>query len=217
MGKVRHIIGLTGGIATGKSTASGYLAHRHGLPVLDADVFAREAVAQGSEILEWVRDRYGPNILLSDGNLNRSQLGKIIFSEPVERQWIEQQIHPYVRARFESETDALPLTQIVVHSIPLLFEANLTHLVDEIWVVACSPEQQLERLVARSQLTENEAQSRINAQIDLADKCKRADEILDNSMSKENLYSQIDKLASVRNRKFLSSKLEVDPCRKGGA
>lgn len=194
---VRRVIGLTGGIATGKSTVSDYLASRYGLLVLDADVFSREAVTKGSEILGLVRDRYGPTILLPDGNLNRSQLGQIIFSNAVEKQWIEQQIHPYVRARFKEETDAIALTQTLVYSIPLLFEAKLTHLVTEIWVVACSPEQQLKRLIKRSHLTENEAQTRIDAQMSLKEKCKRANEVLDNSGNKERLLLQIDRLANV--------------------
>ena len=191
---VRRMIGLTGGIATGKSTASDYLASRHRLPVLDADVFSREAVAKGSEILSRVRDRYGPTILLPDGNLNRPQLGKIVFKDPAERQWIEQQIHPYVRARFDAKKNALPPRQTLIYSIPLLFEAKLTHLVTEVWVVACSAKQQQARLMKRNQLTENEAQDRINAQMSLAEKCRRADHVLDNSGNRELLFSQIDEL-----------------------
>ncbi len=201
MGKVvkdeavsRRIIGLTGGIATGKSTVSDYLARRYELPVLDADVFSREAVAKGSEILERVRDRYGPDSLLLDGSLNRAYLGKIIFSQLDERQWVEQQIHPYVRARFSAETNALPAHQTLIYSIPLLFEANLTHLVSETWVVVCSSAQQLARLMHRNQLTKSQAQARIEAQMSLDEKCKRADYVLDNTQSKEALFFQVDRL-----------------------
>jgi len=190
----RRIIGLTGGIATGKSTVSDYLACRYEWPVLDADVFSREAVAKGSEILGWVRDRYGPSILLPDGTLNRLQLGEIIFSNASEKQWIEQRIHPYVRARFREETAAIAPTQTLVYSIPLLFEAKLTHLVTEIWVVACSPAQQLERLMKRNKLTEREAQTRMDAQMNLDEKCKQADHILDNSRSRAALLLQVDEL-----------------------
>ena len=191
---VRRIIGLTGGIAMGKSTASDYLARRYRLPVLDADVFSREAVAKGSEILGLVRDRYGPNILLPDGSLNRPQLGKIIFKDPAERQWIEQQIHPFVRAKFDKTKNALPPEQTLVYSIPLLFEADLTHLVTETWVVTCSPDQQRSRLMERNQLTKSEAQARINAQMSLEEKCSRADYVLNNGGDKEALFSQIDEL-----------------------
>lgn len=190
----RRIIGLTGGIATGKSTVSDYLACQHRLPVLDADVFARDAVAKGSEILKAISDRYGSSSLLPDGNLNRAYLGNIIFGNPAEKQWVEQQIHPYVRARFEIEIKELPVEQTLVYSIPLLFEANLTHLVTEIWVITCSLAQQLERLMERSKLTECEARARIEAQMSLAEKCKRSDYVLDNSSSKEALFLQVDKL-----------------------
>lgn len=204
MGKVveneaiaRRIIGLTGGIATGKSTVSDYLAQRYGLPVLDADVFSREAVAKESEILGLVRDRYGPDSLLQDGSLNRAYLGEIIFSNSAERQWIEQQIHPYVCARFRVETNALSSTQTLVYSIPLLFEANLTHLVSETWVVACSFEQQLDRLMRRNQLTASEAQIRIDAQMSLEEKCKQADYVLNNVQRKKVLFSRVDQLIAL--------------------
>ena len=163
----RRIIGLTGGIATGKSTVSDYLATEYGLPVLDADVYARQAVEKGSEILSAIAHRYGSSILLPNGTLNRSSLGKIIFNDPAEKTWLEQQIHPFVRAQFSKETEAFPPTQTLVYAIPLLFESNLTHLVTEIWVVFCTPQQQKQRLIARNQLSETDAQSRINSQMDI--------------------------------------------------
>ncbi|MEL7353092.1 MAG: dephospho-CoA kinase [Cyanobacteria bacterium P01_A01_bin.116] len=192
----RRIIGLTGGIATGKSTASDYLASRYGLPVLDADVYAREAVAKGSEILARVCDRYGADILLPDGNLNRAKLGQIIFRTPTEKDWLEQQIHPFVRTRFNQVTETFPFSQTLVYAIPLLFEANLMHLVSEIWVVTCHSAQQKHRLMTRNQLSDDDAQSRIDAQMSLAEKCERADKVLDNSAKKEHLYRAIDDLMS---------------------
>lgn len=197
MGKVivnRRIIGLTGGIATGKSTASDYLATRYALPVLDADVFAREAVEKGSEILAAIAQRYGPKILLADGTLNRKALGDIIFTHPAEKTWLESQIHPYVRQQFAKATVATPPNQTLIYAIPLLFEADLTHLVTEIWVVACTPDQQRERLMQRSNLTQAQAQSRISAQMPLSQKCEQADYVLDNSEQKESLFQQIDQL-----------------------
>ncbi len=188
----RRIIGLTGGIATGKSTVSDYLTQRYGLPVLDADVYARAAVAKESEILGVISDRYGSQILSSDGNLNRPRLGQIIFNDATEKTWIEQQIHPFVRSQFETLTATFLPSQTLVYSIPLLFEANLTHLVTEVWVVTCGATQQKERLMARNQLSATEAQSRIDAQMSLEEKCKRADYTLDNSGSKDYLFTQID-------------------------
>lgn len=192
----RRIIGLTGGIATGKSTVSKYLATQHHLPVLDADVYARQAVEKGGEILDAIAHRYGPKILHADGTLNRPTLGKIIFNNPAEKRWIEQQIHPYVRTQFSKTTETFPLIQTLIYSIPLLFEANLTHLVSEIWVVYCTHTQQKERLIARNDLSESAAQSRIDAQMPLSEKCTKANHILDNTTTQENLFRQIDTLLS---------------------
>lgn len=190
----RRIIGLTGGIATGKTTVSDYIASRYGLPVLDADVYARQAVKKGSEVLSVIAHRYGPSILRPDGTLDRSVLGNIIFNNTAEKQWVEGQIHPYVRSQFASATASHPPTRTLIYSIPLLFEANLTHLVTEIWVVSCTLTQQLHRLMERNTLTQQQAQVRINAQMSLTEKCKKADHVLDNSQSKESLFQQIDRL-----------------------
>ncbi|MBE9020565.1 MAG: Dephospho-CoA kinase [Chroococcidiopsis cubana SAG 39.79] len=187
----KRIIGLTGGISTGKSTVSQYLAHEYHLPVLDADIYAREAVQLGSPILNAIAQRYGKNILQADGTLDRQQLARIIFNNSTEKQWLERQIHPYVRDRFEQEINKLSVP-IVVLVIPLLFEAEMTDLVTEIWVVACSPQQQIDRLIQRDNLTVEQAQARINSQMPLSEKCDRADVVLDNSSTLEDLKQQVD-------------------------
>ena len=192
----RRIIGLTGGIATGKSTVSNYLAAHYGLPVLDADVYARKAVEKGSAILRAIVDRHGLGILLPDGSLDRKQLGSIIFQNATEKQWVEAQIHPFVRAEFVKATKTFPLSQTLVYSIPLLFEANLTHLVTEIWVVYCQPAQQIQRLIQRNQLSEMAASARINSQMALEQKCEQADYVLDNTTNKKNLFAQINRMMS---------------------
>ncbi|HEY9738434.1 MAG TPA: dephospho-CoA kinase [Trichocoleus sp.] len=189
----QRIIGLTGGIATGKSTVSRYLQEHYGIPVLDADDYARDAVAVGSPILAAIAQRYGASVLLPDTQLNRAKLGEIIFNNPLEKTWVEQQIHPFVRQQFAQAMAELTETPIVVHAIPLLFEANLTDQVSEIWVVACMPEQQQQRLIARNQLTAEQAQARIASQMPLAEKIARADVVLDNSASLEALFGQIDR------------------------
>lgn len=188
---MKRIIGLTGGIGTGKTTVSDYLAHRYQLPVLDADIYAREAVQLGSPILSKIFERYGSEMRLPEGTLNRKRLGEIIFSNLEERQWVEQQIHPYVRDRIEFQLDTLN-APIVVLVIPLLFEANMTDLVTEIWVVSCSPEQQLRRILGRDRLSPEQAQIRINNQLPLSEKIGRADSILDNSSTPEALLQQVD-------------------------
>ncbi len=188
----RHrIVGLTGGIGTGKTTVSQYLASTYHLPILDADIYAREAVQVGSPILSAIAQRYGSEILLPDGTLNRQKLGEIVFGNIDERRWLEQQIHPYVRDRFVEAIHQLP-EQTVVLVVPLLFEAGMTDLVTEIWVVYCSQQQHLERLMQRDHLTLEQAQARINSQILIEEKCKLADVVLDNSSTLEALLQQVD-------------------------
>ncbi|MEM8637385.1 MAG: dephospho-CoA kinase [Cyanobacteria bacterium P01_G01_bin.54] len=187
-----HRLGLTGGIATGKSTVSNYLSQRYQLPVLDADEFSHAAVQPGSPILEAIASRYGPQLLQPDGYLDRARLGQIVFNDAQERQWLEAQIHPVVRDRFNQTLTQLTDQPVVVLSIPLLFEANLTGLMTEIWVVSCTPSQQLDRLMARNNLDQRQAQQRIQTQLPLSQKCAAADVVLDNSQSRDRLWAQID-------------------------
>ncbi len=198
--RIVRLIGLTGGIATGKTAISNYLADTYKFPILDADIYAREAVHPGSPILNSIVERYGASILLSDGNLNRPELGNIIFCNPTERHWLEQQIHPYVRHRLieasQSYISQLSLvstnTLTVVLVVPLLFEANMTDLCTEIWVVYCSPSVQLERLRARDGLSCDRANARINTQLPLDQKCQKADVVLDNSSTLDSVFIQVD-------------------------
>lgn len=190
---MKRIIGLTGGIGTGKTTISNYLAQHHQLPVLDADIYAREAVQPSSPILSEIFERYGVAVKLPDGTLNRKYLGEIVFNNPDEKRWLEQQIHPYVRDRFQSELDTL-IAPTAVLAIPLLFEAEMTDLVTEIWVVSCSPEQQLQRMMTRDRLSLEQAQARINNQRPLEEKIARADVVFDNSSTLEPLLKQVDLL-----------------------
>ncbi|MCT7986413.1 dephospho-CoA kinase [Laspinema sp. A4] len=185
-------IGLTGGIATGKTTVSNYLKNHHHLPVFDADIYARKAVQIGSEVLNQIVKRYGSSLLLPDRSLNRQKLGEIVFTQPPEKQWLEEQIHPQVRDRFLREIAALPEQSTAVLVIPLLFEAQMTDLVTEIWVVSCPGDRQIQRLMERDGLTREQAQARINSQMPLAEKCVQADVILDNSSTIEHLIQQID-------------------------
>ncbi len=191
MSKQRRLIGLTGGIATGKTAVSNYLAEKYHIPVLDADIFAREAVKPGSDILKRIFTRYGDRVKLSDASLDRSALGNIIFNSQEEKRWLESQIHPYVRTCFTWELEKITATTIVL-SIPLLFEANLAHLVTEIWVVVCDEATQLERLQKRNNLSLVEAQTRIKNQLPLTQKIALADVVIDNNQDLASLYQQCD-------------------------
>ena len=189
--ETKRLIGLTGGIATGKTTVSNYLARKYHLPILDADVYAKEAVEGDSPILQNVFDRYGDKIILPDRSLNRSALGNIVFNNSKEKQWLESQIHPYVRHRFQQELQRATADTIVL-DIPLLFEANLTDTVTEIWVVNCDRSTQINRLQQRNSLTQAQAEARIDSQIPLAEKVATANIVLDNDRDLERLFHQID-------------------------
>lgn len=188
----KRLIGLTGGIGTGKSTVSNYLSQKYHLPILDADIYAREAVATGSSILKNIFERYGDRVKLTNDILDRTALGEIIFDDPQEKQWLENQIHPFVRRRFDRELQHLKEPTVVL-SIPLLFEAELTDMVTEIWVVNCDRQLQIARLQQRNGLTPEQALTRINNQLPLFQKVASADVVINNNSSLENLYTQIDR------------------------
>ena len=187
-----RLIGITGGIGTGKSTVTNYLQTQYNLPIWDADIYARSAVAIGSPILQAISQRYNPDILQPDGTLDRHHLSEIIFKDVNERQWLESQIHPYVRNCFETEISQLEPEGVAVLAIPLLFEAKMTDLITEIWVVSCDRAIQLSRVMMRDFLDQSAAEIRIDSQMSLADKIALADVNLDNSTNIEALARQID-------------------------
>ena len=186
-------IGLTGGIASGKSTV-GSLLMAHGWPLLDADQFAHEALTPGSPTSAAVLAHFGQVIQTAGepARVNRAALGRIVFSDARERQWLEQLIHPLVRQRFDQDLSRLTDAPVVVLMVPLLFEANLTAMCSEIWLVDCEEAQQLQRLMRRSNLTEQDAKQRLQAQWPLATKRDRADQIIDNRGSKIDLSRQVE-------------------------
>ncbi|MFP4009013.1 MAG: dephospho-CoA kinase [Spirulinaceae cyanobacterium] len=185
-------IGLTGGIATGKSTVSDYLAQQYQMQILDADILAREAVQPGSPILDAIAQRYGTAILQPDGSLDRPSLGEIVFRHPLERRWLENQIHPLVRSRLETESRSSS-EAVIILAIPLLFEADMLDLVDRIWVVYATPEQQLQRLQQRNpHLTFKQAQARLSSQMAIESKIAQADWVFNNTNTLDFLWLQVD-------------------------
>ncbi len=186
-------IGLTGGIASGKSTV-GRLLEQRGWPVLDADRFARDALAPNSASTCAVVARYG-TVVGDASELNRSELGQIVFNNPVEREWLEQLVHPLVRQRFFHELQRLQNAPVVVLMVPLLFEAGLETLCSEVWLVDCEPQQQLNRLLRRNGLSEIEAQARLDAQWPLEQKRPLADVVINNRGSTDALIDQVNRYA----------------------
>ncbi|MBD2103195.1 dephospho-CoA kinase [Leptolyngbya sp. FACHB-261] len=192
-----RIIGLTGGVSTGKSTVSAYLSQRHQLPIIDADLLAREAVRPGSPVLQQIVERYGNSILLTNGELDRRRLGEIVFATMPERTWLEQQIHPYVRDQMQTQLARLATCPLAVLVVPLLFEARMDDLATETWVVFCPEPMQLQRLMNRDQLDAAQAQARIAAHMPLAQKVAHADVVLWNQGALEDLYSQVDRALEI--------------------
>lgn len=184
-------IGLTGGIASGKSSVGRLLAAR-GLPLLDADVYAREELASGSPGAQAVLARYGAGIRAPGGAIDRAALGQIVFGDRAERRWLEQLVHPLVRTRFTAKLEALGAEPVVVLVVPLLFEAGMETLCSEVWLVDCNETQQLQRLMARDGLGEADARARIAAQWPLARKRQLADVVLNNRGGPEQLAAEVE-------------------------
>ncbi|YCA43130.1 dephospho-CoA kinase [Bacillus sp. JZ8] len=184
-------VGLTGGIASGKSTVSAIL-REHDIPVIDADIIAREVVEPGKEAYNQIVKRFGRDILGEDGTLNRSALGEIVFNDEQKRQQLNAIVHPAVRKEMLSKRDHyLQNERNVILDIPLLFESNLTHLVDKVLLVYVDEEIQLKRLIERNGFSEREALARIKAQDPLKDKVAKSDEIINNNGSKEETRKKV--------------------------
>lgn len=187
------VIGLTGGIASGKTTVANYLSE-HGFAVIDADIAARKAVEKGSSGLQQISEAF-PGTLNEDGTLNRKLLGSIIFNDKEKREILNQIVHPIVRNIMEEEKiAALKQGKTVIMDIPLLYENHLEHTVDEVWVVYVPYYIQKSRLMERNNLSESEADARINSQMPMEDKRKKADVVIDNSDDLCALYQQLDSL-----------------------
>ena len=186
-------MGLTGGIATGKTVVSDLL-REHGAVVIDADVLAREVVEPGTPGLAAVVDRFGQQVLTPDGRLDREALGRIVFADPLARRDLERVIHPEVRRRaatMEAEADA---DAVVVHVIPLLVETGQHDDFDVLVVVDLDPELQLERLQQRTGLDGASARARVAAQASREARLAVADVVVDNGATKDDLRRQIDGL-----------------------
>lgn len=186
------VIGLTGGIASGKSTVSRMLLDMN-IPVIDADVEARNAVEIGEKAYQQIVNTFGPEILLENGEINRTKLGSIVFHDEEKRIQLNAIVHPAVRERMNALKEKLLLegNRAIVLDIPLLFESKLTHMVEKTILVYVKRETQLQRLIERNQLTEDEANARINSQMPLEDKIKLADRVIDNNGTLANTNEQL--------------------------
>ncbi|HDB5685982.1 TPA: dephospho-CoA kinase [Staphylococcus aureus] len=188
------VIGLTGGIASGKSTVSELLSV-FGFKVVDADKAAREAVKKGSKGLAQVREVFGDEAIDENGEMNRRYMGDLVFNHPEKRLELNAIIHPIVRDIMEEEKqEYLKQGYNVIMDIPLLFENELENTVDEVWVVYTSESIQMYRLMQRNNLSLEDAKARVYSQISIDKKSRMADHVIDNLGDKLELKQNLERL-----------------------
>lgn len=188
-------IGLTGGIACGKSTVAGMLA-RKGALIIDIDRIAREIVEPGQPALAAIVDKFGQAVLQEDGTLDRKKLGAIVFADPARRKELEQITHPAIRSVMKQrmqQYEADHPDRLVVVDVPLLYESRLEDYFDKVMVVYVPRDVQKRRLMARDSLSGEEAEQRLRAQMDIEEKKRRADIVIDNSGTPEETERQLDR------------------------
>lgn len=178
------IIGLTGGIATGKSTVANFFKEAD-IPVIETDVIAKNVMQKGSDVYQAVRDYFGEEILLSNGEIHRKLLGQLIFSDAEKRQFLNDTVHPAVKTVMLREIEKYRLEgkKLIIVDVPLLFEAGFDQSVDLTLVVATDEMTQLNRLMERDNIDKALANQKIKAQWPLVEKKEKADFVLDNSES----------------------------------
>jgi dephospho-CoA kinase len=186
------LVGLTGGIASGKSTISNML-ERLGAEVIDADLVAREVVAPGTEGLKQVVATFGEKILNADGTLSREALAEQIFSDPKQRHALDSILHPLIRERTMQHI-AASRSAVVVYVVPLLVEANVDYPFDMVITIEAGTETQVKRLVESRGLSRDQALSRVSAQANEAQRVARADVRLDGSLPLPQLEAEVSKL-----------------------
>lgn len=190
------VVGLTGGVASGKSTVSSMLSI-HPIHLIDADLVARDVVAPGQPALDEIRARFGEQVLLPNGALDRARLGKIVFSDRGQRQELNRIIHPYILAEENARLAAIKATDaqaVVVIDAALLIEAKAYERVDRIVVVWVDQATQLDRLMNRDGLDRDEAVQRIDSQMPLDEKLTYADFVIDNRADLEHTRAQVEQL-----------------------
>lgn len=187
------ILGLTGGIASGKSTVSKYFASLN-IPIVDADLVAREVMRAGSPAVKDIREEFGEEVLLENGEINREYLGELVFTYPKKRKQLNEIVQGRIRTEIADQTKALleKNPPLIILDIPLLYEETYETEVDEVMVVYVDADVQKERLLKRNtDLTEEDALNRILSQIPLAEKEKLADVLIDNNGTIEQTLAQV--------------------------
>ena len=190
-------IGLTGGIATGKTTITNYIRKHKNIPIIDADNLSRELIKPNTYGYKKILDYFGNKIIDKNNSeklINRNLLRNIIFKNSESKEWIEKMLHPLIKEKMIEECSQYKNTQTIVLVIPLLFEAKFEDICTEIWLVKCPEELQKKRLITRDKIGEQEAYQSINLQLGFEEKRKFADIILDNSDDQNKWINTINKL-----------------------
>ena len=191
-------IGLTGGIASGKTTITNYIRKHKNIPILDADLFSRELIKPNTYGYKKILDYFGEKIIDNKNNseraINRKHLRNINFKNSDSKEWIEKLLHPLIKEKMIKECSQYKNNQTIVLVIPLLFEAKFEDICTEIWLVKCPKELQKKRLVKRDKISEKEAYASINLQLSFEEKRKFSDIILDNSDDQNKWIDTIKKL-----------------------
>ena len=186
----RLVIGLTGNIATGKSTVAGML-RALGANIIDADQLARQAVRPGQPALAQIVETFGHEMLLPSGELDRTKLGRLVFGDPDKLRQLEAIIHPVVREAIQQALDTQPDNSVVVLEVIKLFESSWARQCDQVWVTYCPPDAQIARLVSTRGLSVEEARLRVAAQPPQADKIAKADVLIDTSQGLNYTRQQV--------------------------
>lgn len=186
------VIGLTGGIASGKTTVSNYLKDQ-GFTVLDADVYSRKTTEKNGPAIPEIIEEFGEDIVDESGNLNRKKLGNIIFNDEEKRKKLNVIVHPLIRQMMNSDEERFKEKGHVFLDIPLLFENGLDSRCDLIITVYVDRDVQIERLSERNNLSRSDAVSRIDSQMPLSDKASKSDIVFDNNGRLDELYEQVNK------------------------
>lgn len=189
------IIGLTGSIASGKSTVSKMLEEK-GYPIIDADKVARQVVEPGSETLKKIGGLFGDEVIKPDGTMDREKVGALIFSDPARRKQLNDIIHPAIRGEMlRQRSDYLAQGyRTIIMDIPLLFESKLQHFVDKILVVSVTEENQLTRLMERNGLNDKDAKARISSQLPMSVKEEGADAVIYNNGTVGETARQLERI-----------------------
>lgn len=189
------VVGLTGGIGSGKSTATRSFSTL-GINIIDADVIARDVVSVGSQALTEIANHFGPDVLLADGNLDRNKVRDIIFSDPQAKKWLESLLHPKIRKKILDEIELSHSIYTIV-SAPLLIETGLDQIVDRVLVVDIPEAIQIERTALRDKISNKQVETIILSQVNRETRLQRADDIIDNSGSVEETKAQVEKLHNI--------------------